>query len=142
MPNAIYRPRLLLRSFETLGGADRMANIANLVEALARIDAVWLSAHPETPDLYSSGVRYVSRGLGYCGDDWRDVPEVLREGNGVCEDLSAWRIAELRVRRGIAAGPVVTSEAAPAGDLIVYHVRVGYPDGTIEDPSERLGMTT
>jgi hypothetical protein len=141
--NAIYRPRLLLRTFASLGASDRTACIAHLVEALARIDTVWLLAHPETPDLYTSGVRYVPRGLGWCGDDWRDIPEVLRLKNGVCEDLTAWRIAELRLRHGINAEPVISSELTPmqGGDeLVVYHVQLGLPDGSLEDPSVWLGM--
>lgn len=127
--------------------SNRTGALAYVVQALAMVDAAWLLEHPETPDLLSSGVRYVARGLNSCGDDWRDIPEILSHptpdapyGSGVCEDLTAWRIAELRVRHDVIATPVVTAVTFVSG-LILYHVRVGLPDGTIEDIAEELGMT-
>jgi len=133
-----YQPRLLLRSFDELPEEARAAGIARLVDQLAWIDTAWLRMHPEVPPLYESGVVYVERGLTACGDDWRDIPEILVEGEGVCEDLSAWRIAELRIR-STNAQPLITSMQADS--LIVYHVRVLWPNGQIEDPSLILGMS-
>jgi len=62
------------------------------------------------------------------------IPEVMRHRFGDCEDLSAWRVAELRLG-GVRAIPWVVQ----SGNRL-YHVQVRYPDGTIEDPSRRLGM--
>jgi hypothetical protein len=133
-----YRPRVVLYSFEALSESARLGVIAHLVEALAQTNMAWLEERPHTPGLYDSGIRYVERGLGICGDDWRDIPACLAAGNGVCEDLSAWRIAELRVRHGIWANPLITSQKV--GDTLIYHVRLELPDGSIEDPSVALGM--
>jgi hypothetical protein len=134
-----YRPRLLLRSFNELPQDARAAGIARIVDALARIDQAWLALHPEVPSLYESGVRYKERGLGLCGDDWRDIPEILKEGgSAVCEDLTAWRIAELR-EAGENVQPVISTTEV-SKDLVVYHVRVLRANGQIEDPSLILGM--
>lgn len=133
-----YQPRILLRSFQELPEEVRAAGIARLVAELAWVNQAWLRMHPEVPHLYASGVRYVERGLNACGDDWRDIPEILTQGEGVCEDLSAWRIAELR-NHGIDAEPLLTSMSTKS--MVVYHVRVLLPDGQIEDPSLILGMS-
>lgn len=107
-----------------------------MLGALFEIDRLWLRAHPDTPLLYRSGVRYRAEPLG--SERWRDVSAVLREGHGDCEDLACWRAAELGEREGIEARPVFRSRRR--GGLTVYHVVVVLPDGTIEDPSRRLGM--
>lgn len=56
-----------------------------------------------------------------------------------CEDLACWRVAELNVRQGIAAVPIFGFRTLSNGD-VVYHIRVQYPNGQIEDPSRLLGM--
>lgn len=56
-----------------------------------------------------------------------------------CEDLSAWRCAELQVRQGIQAWPCFTYRVRPGGGYL-YHIQVRYPDGRVEDPSRTLGM--
>jgi hypothetical protein len=133
-----YRPRLLLRSYEELPQDARAVGIARMVDALAWINQAWLALHPEVPALYESGIYYSERGLTACGDDWRDIPEILANGHGVCEDLAAWRIAELR-EQGVRVDPLITTTLATP-DLVVYHVRVLYASGQIEDPSAFLGM--
>ena len=90
------------------------------------------------PALYASGVRYRSEPRPPQGlrrvERFALIPGVLRAGWGDCEDLAAWRVAKLRLR-GVRAVPWIIQ---PRPKL--FHVQVRYPDGTIEDPSRRLGM--
>lgn len=83
------------------------------------------------PPLYRSGVRYrQERGT----EDWNTAPVVLKRGYGDCEDLAAWRAAELRVM-GIPAHGIV-KRTGPK----MFHALVLWPDGRVEDPSKILGM--
>lgn len=125
------------------GAADRQHShevLAIMLGALFRVDCSYLIHHPETPPLYSAGVRYRREPLGQ--ERWEDVRQVLKQGHGDCEDLACWRAAELAVR-GVPAWPafrwrkVQTREGKP---VTVYHIVVAFPDGRIEDPSRVLGM--
>lgn len=119
---------------------DQLAQLlVPFVDALAQVDAYWLRKN-RVPGIYQSGVRYnekhsTCRG---CEDFWWDVPSVISHGYGKCEDLVAWRLAELW-RAGVAAQPFVSAHVDRDGRP-VYHVRVVYPDGHLEDPSVILGM--
>lgn len=119
------------------------------------------------PPLYQSGVRYKTdaaspywKKLALNGSDvdkeiFMAIPAILRDGGADCEDLSAWRVAELR-NQGEGTYPVqvdareqfyVRKFQVPDGSL-VYHVQVqrlvwdgrGWQKGAIEDPSRLLGM--
>lgn len=106
--------------------------------ALAITDVEILRSR-EMPALYESGVRYSTESRRHAPEEWCDAAVVLRRGWGDCEDLAAWRVAELRLA-GVAAVPLVTWQLRRAGGRL-FHVRVRYPDGQhIEDPSARLGM--
>lgn len=126
------------------------------LEALAKIDELHLRRAiawgTPYPLLYLSGVVYREERPGR--EDWPDVPTVLRNGWGDCEDLAAWRCAELRVM-GIRCEPVIKwrhipraimlskgypSHTVPAGGVWLVHCLVKFPDGSIEDPSKILGM--
>lgn len=125
----------------------------------------WLTEFPQTPPLYQSGVIYrpekhrIDRSgntIEY-GEDWQTIPYVIYNRNGDCEDLGAWRAAELRMAaylihfkktgeknpalksRGIKALPDIAVRRLPDGAWRA-HVRVRWPDGHIEDPSAKLGM--
>lgn len=100
--------------------------------ALARVqlDAAERAGAP-VPALYASGVRY-QREPGT--EVWMGPRDVLRRGYGDCEDLAAWRAAELQ-RQGIQARAICY---APRPLLI--HCVVQLPDGRREDPSRALGM--
>lgn len=115
--------------------------IEALTQALMVIDAIYLTDNPRTPLLYESGVRYRAEDSGKPNTEywWRDVPRILRKGVADCKGLAAWRAAELVVRYGIDAEPVVSYSFQPGGSVL-YHVQVLTPQG-IEDPSEKLGMT-
>jgi hypothetical protein len=131
-----YAPRFVLRSFDILPEHTKIGVLETLVEALVAANMAFLEAFPRTPLLYESGVRYLEEPRGR--DDWQDIPETLaRDKTGDCEDLAAWRIAELRFR-GEAANPAI--RASLIRGVLTYHVRVRRSDGSIEDPSRKLGM--
>ena len=114
-------------------GFDIPAARAPLAAALAGLVAVndVLLATRNLPPLYRSGVRY-RREAGT--EDWSTAPVVLKRGFGDCEDLAAWRAAELR-KLGIPANAIV-KRTGPR----MFHAVVQWPDGRIEDPSKVLGM--
>lgn len=90
-----------------------------------------LRAH-RIPLLYRSGVRYVAEPPGE--EKWLLPLQVLRLGYGDCEDLVAWRVAELRC---------IGERATPALKTIrpgLMHCLVRRADGSLECPSTRLGM--
>lgn len=94
-----------------------------LVEAGER----YLAAHPGTPPLYESGVRYVRSDR----EAYRDIAMMLETGQGDVDELVCWRIAELR-RQGIDAKPELVKSGTS------YVVRVRLPDGSIENMQERV----
>ena len=102
-----------------------------LLEGLVRMDLVQLR-RGMVPPLYQSGVRY--RREPRKREDWQTAAETYARRYGDCEDLAAYRAADLRLA-GIEARAIVY-QAAPG----LKHVVVEYPDGRREDPSKRLGM--
>lgn len=105
-----------------------------LLEALVNINRMEIR-DCRLPLLYKSGVRYKREPKGK--EDWRDAVTVFREQHGDCEDLSAYRIAELR-NTGRWADPYIRFRIAPDG-MLIYHVMV-LRKGRLEDPSKILGM--
>lgn len=93
------------------------------------------------PPLYRSGVRYQREDYrGPHPEDWRDAVEVLRRGGGDCEDLAAYRAAEL-CAEGIPARTMFIERPNPIGRL--FHIIVSYTfknHQKLDDPSRRLGM--
>lgn len=119
------------------GEAERTERtIRVLLRALVAVDLLYLLRHPETPQLYDSGVVYQEEPPG--AEDWQDVPTCLRFGWGDCEDLACWLAAEYQIK-GVNAEPFASSTALEGG-VTLYHIRVRLPDGRIEDPSRILGM--
>jgi len=115
--------------------AESHAILRSLLEALVTLNVDYLKRHPRTPALYRSGVRY--RREPARTEEWRTIPIVRAQGFGDCEDLAAWRIAELR-ELGIPAKPCFRYRQE--GNKRIYHIMVCLPDGTGEDPSRVLGM--
>lgn len=111
-----------------------------LLRALTLANESWLRAHPRAPFLYKSGVRYQRESVG--PEHWKDIPTVLTDGYGDCEDLASFRTAELRVRMGLPANIVLRYRSKIVSGQIfsLYHVLVRHPNGRIEDPSKKLGM--
>jgi hypothetical protein len=138
-----YAPLFHLASFDELAPRQKCKLVLGLVRALCDIDAEYLLAHPETPPLYESGVVYraqqtVQGSLTPGVDHWWDIPTCRAAGEGSCEDLASWRVAELRVAGYTHVRPFIHSREARPG-LTLYHVVVMHPEGE-EDPSRLLGM--
>jgi len=130
-----------------------------LLEALVRVDVLYLKTHPQTPSLYDPnidlpGVKNLQYLPEVSTEEWLDVGNVLAEGGGDCEDLAAWRAAEYRLQ-GIDAKPFIRWRTMPDGSYR-YHALVKLPAGAravwaswyrdpsgdtrVEDPSANLGM--
>ena len=107
-----------------------------LLDALTRIDLLYLRKHPNTPSIYDAGVWYCEEPPGQ--EDWQDVPTCLRMGACDCDDLAPWRAAELQAR-GVRARAVVFGKPREDGAML-YHVQTELPGGRIEDPSVIKGM--
>jgi len=122
--NAIFRVPVRPAAFEAA------------LEGLTRVNEKLMTdpslGGPSIPPLYSAGVRYKNEPR----DVWRHAADVSAEGWGDCEDLSAYRAAELRVSGEDPKAYVTTYESGPNR----YHAVVARGDGTIEDPSRVLGM--
>lgn len=82
--------------------------------------------------IYSSGVVYRHEPPGV--EEFADALTCTQRGWGDCDDLAAWRVAELN-EMGIAA--TLRFEAAPVRrrDWLVHCV-VALPDGSREDPTK------
>lgn len=125
-----------LATFEEDMAPEAMAYIiASWVEALAKTNHVYLQIHPDTIPLYDSDVYYQLETPGE--EDFFDIPTILDQGFADCEDLAAWRIAELW-SIGEYAAPMITWTEYDNGD-IDFHVQVNTRLG-VEDPSEVKGM--
>ncbi len=113
------------------------ATLTAVLEGLTALNAVLLQRRPKFPLLYESGVVYKREQRGSRGqpEDWANILQVLKRGWGDCEDLAAWRAAELRVRCEEPAQAVVRRSGPRK-----FHAVVVREDGFIEDPSKVLGM--
>jgi len=72
------------------------------------------------------------------GEIFREIPRIIENGGGDCDNVASWRAAELR-ELGINACPFITWRTRSDGGM-TYHVIVRWPDGSSEDPSLLLGM--
>lgn len=109
-----------------------------LLGALVERDSTWLRENPRAPCIYNAAVVYKYDRDSGCGERFKDVPTVLRDGYGACADLSCWRVAKLRLRGENAK--VIWEERRLRDGSPLYHVLVRRADGRHEDPSRRLGM--
>lgn len=134
----MYQALFKLDSFEYLSEQAQCAMMRTLCEALAQVNTAFLMNH-RTPRLYKSGVRYALPGRTQA-QPWRDVPLLLEGGSGACGELTAWRLAELRLFEGASqCVPLVTCRAMSGG--LMFHVKVqDQRTGQTEDPSAQLGM--
>jgi hypothetical protein len=117
-----------------------------LMEAMCAINQRHLR-QKRYPKLYQSGVVY-RREDGT--ENWLDIPHVIEAGWGDCEDLTFWRVAELRAE-GVKAAPfakwrlvngvykyhALVRRFAPGRD---HFDRMVQSNAWLEDPSRRLGM--
>lgn len=132
-----------LRKSRTFGTA-----IKALLDAQVRNNLLYLSLHPGTPMLYASGVVYKNEPTGQTfnglpAEEFAAIPVVLARKWGDCDDLAPFRVAEL-IRAGERAKIRVQWRARRNFDGTLgrkyFHIVVRRADGTIEDPSAKLGM--
>jgi len=114
-----------------------------LLETSVTLNRLWINAHPHTPEIYSSGVRYLEDHKrvwppSAATEDFCTIPEIISARVGDCDDLAPWRVADLRERYGIKCRPWIRWRDYQG--ITVYHVLVQYADDRIEDPSKVLGM--
>lgn len=115
-----------------------------MFEALVNINQIWIKTHKTTtPPIYKAPVRYERE---YGTELWCDIPTILEKGFGDCEDLAAWRCAEIREAGG-KASPYVTYKKVNGSfhyHAIIKRAGINPKTGTygkwLEDPSKRLGM--
>ena len=108
------------------------------VETLVTANLDYLIKHPRTLPLTRCGIRYQRE---YSSpEQWQGIADMLRTKRGDCEDLSAWRCAELRYR-GYRAVPHVIGKRGK------WHIQVKLLAKdkrdrrfAILDPSKELGM--
>lgn len=126
---------ILVRIAATVAsGPRRGQSLQALLETVDALNRSWLQAHPNVPPLYETGVIY-RREPREIREDFATAPIVLARGWGDCDDLAPWRSAELVVRHGINARPIVQRVARNT-----WHCVVELADGRLLDPSRRLGM--
>lgn len=89
------------------------------------------------PGVYSGALRYHPEPPGY--EIWASTPALHLRGVGDCEDLAADRAAELQLS-GHPARAILRHEGGTSSGGTAWHVLVGHPDGSHEDPSVPLGM--
>lgn len=122
---------------------DLFSRIARVqCEAAVLSNREFLISYPNTPLLYTSGVRYENEVIGSV-DELVDIPVILARGKGDCFQLVAWRVAELR-QMGENANIAITRKRAKipnsSRQLRLFHVLVRRSSGELEDPSRMLGM--
>jgi hypothetical protein len=143
----VFRPRFVLRSFSGDADPHNSGKILRvLLDGLTAINLIIMGkerdAGRSVPLLYESGIRYVRDGLSgdreYGPEDWQDCLEANYRREADCKTLACYRAAELNFRYGVKAFAQFRWRDRDVGAL--YHIVVQHPDGSIEDPSARLGM--
>ncbi len=138
-----YRPTF---SIDSIGDphprAERLAlaHMGSLLGALIDVDEEYLAdpgVGPQIPLLYESGVRYdrlePPPGSACGDDDWADVIAVNRLKLGDCEDIAAYRVAELRRRMNIEASAHLTLRTNGDRTRHSFHILVRWPDARLLD---------
>lgn len=117
--------------------ASTQRSLDALLSALLSLNLIFLQTNLGIPPLYRSGVRYRRENRVEGSEErWGTIPQCLDAGLGDCEELAAWRAAEM-----------IWSGEDPSARPEIYHVRPGLwhvrvrrGDGSLEDPSRILGM--
>ncbi len=106
------------------------------------------------PPLYESNVDYEPEPWTD-REQFDDILTCLRRGWADCDDLCAWRVAELQEQgvnadiriywryfdaSGRRVSESMVARKMPPGVKMLMHVEVRLPNGKIEDPSRFLGL--
>lgn len=113
--------------------ADGIDELEGILDGVVQQSMVQIRRGLVPLPLYQSGVRYQREPPGR--ENWQSAAVTYRLKTGDCEDLSVARVAELRVA-GETTAKVRVRDVRPG----LRHVVVQRADGSIEDPSKRLGM--
>lgn len=118
----------------TIVAPPNAAGLSAVAEGLAALSFVQMLAAQRAgrpmPALYESGIVY--RREQPRSERWQSAVELLATGQGDCEDLAAYRAAELR----LAGEPATVYIKRTARGT--FHAIVRRADGTLEDPSRIL----
>jgi len=126
---------ILVRVVAPVASGPRRAESLNaLVRVVHDLNVSFLRANPTFPRLYESGVRYAPEPIAE-REQFCTAPAALANGVADCDDLAPWRSAELVVREGGDAWPLVVRVGAAT-----WHCLVRLRDGRTLDPSKALGM--
>lgn len=106
------------------------------VPELARIVAS-LQKHGERDANVWADIEELRHMVG--GERFRDIRRIIEAKLCDCDNLAAWRCAEIRNAGVVGAKPYITWRKRPDGGT-TYHALVWWPDDTTEDPSLILGM--
>jgi len=135
-----YRVTFCLDGFTWADRARAKRRLQILLDALTALCREWFEAHPEAPNVWASGMRYIREPLGE--EDWQEPGYSLRKGGGDCEDLACYQ-AGWEQAHGIPSRAVARAKPwrLPNGGWgILFHIVVVRPDGQVLDPSKDLGM--
>lgn len=110
-------------------GKDEMNRAMDILIAL---NMVYLRAHQSEAPLYRAGVRYDDPGVLA----WYTTPLLYNRKKGDCKSLTGARVAELRVS---GEDPQAKAHFKQVSRRL-WHVLVQRGNGSLEDPSLKLGM--
>ena len=134
----LIKARIIFPSLDGVGGFASERTITSPAELMAELENLctynlaFLAINPRLPDIYKAGVRYKAEPPGE--ENWLTYPILIGLKVGDCEDLACARVAKLRQKGDSGAKPHLYHKKR------LWHVMVRHGDGTIEDPSARLGM--
>lgn len=97
------------------------------------------------PPIYESGVEFRKEPWAGKFEEFADCLTTYRRKWGDCDDLVAWRVAELRTigdhRLGLPpCKATIKIYWREFFEGLGFHCEVRMPDGSVEDPSRFLGM--
>lgn len=133
---SMARPQFNIPVFQPGQSVEETLHILrSALRGLQLANVAWLRFNAgKVPPLYQSGVRY----LGEESDEqWLTIPYVYAARAGDCEDLAAWRAAELNTQGVNAFVDVLVRRIDGTWR---GHAVVRLPNGKIEDPAAKLGM--
>lgn len=117
------------------------ANLQFALDATTAWNVLAMQASP-LPDIYSAGVRYRREpmcrtdGVVHICEEFLTAHEAYARGAGDCDDLGPWLASQRRLEGDPHARAI--ARRSKAG----WHIIVARSDGSIEDPSAKLGMPT
>lgn len=121
-------------------GLDLSVSIRDVILTYARIWARELKRRPLKP-FYEYNIRYKPEPTNAKAEEWVDPYTVVKRGFGDCDDLVIFRLAQILIDSGydlddlyaiLPAWPKVAEEIGTGR----YHVFIGFPDGSSEDPAK------